>query len=391
MTDITKTICPLIYNGIATDPSGGVRPCCVFDQRYNFRGDVKDYKASKLWHDIESNFLEGKYHPGCHHCERQDQAGSSSKRTREIENYKNKYKKEKIELEHLKSIGYDLVDLRLSNKCNLSCIMCNPKSSSLILEETKNNQDTTMAHYKNIYDLTGYKDLTNPYTEENLEALTDCIQEGSRIYFTGGEPSIVKGVLKLLQTLIDTNMHEKVHIEFNSNFQTENPKFIELLKHFPRGHMMPSLDGVGLRAEYIRYPSNWDRIHKNILHFLESCPGWKFHIAPTISILSIFYLDELIEYADKNNMNLSFTNILWGPNYLNISILPQEYKDIAMNKLKKYSTPGIKNIENYMYNKQPDMERLSACRTNLNKIDTIRGNSYQKSLPILKEMFDKCL
>ena len=83
MSDI---ICPLVYNGIATDPSGGVRPCCVFDQKYNYRGNVAEYKDSDLWKEMEQDFLNGKYHVGCHHCERQDSAGSSSKRTREVRN-----------------------------------------------------------------------------------------------------------------------------------------------------------------------------------------------------------------------------------------------------------------------------------------------------------------
>ena len=391
MADTNNTLCPLVYNGIATDPSGGVRPCCVFDQRYNFRGDVKDYRSSKRWKEIENDFLQGKYHPGCHHCERQDKAGSSSKRTREIQNYKEKYKKDSLDLDHLKSIGYDLIDLRLSNKCNLSCISCNPKSSSLIFEETKNNYDNTAMHYKTIFDLAKHRDLTNPYNEENIEQLASCIQKGSRLYFTGGEPSIVKGVLNFLQMLIDNKLNEDVHIEFNSNFQTENPKFIQLLSHFPKGHMMPSLDGVGIRAEYIRYPSNWDTIHKNILKFKEMCPTWKFHIAPTISVLSVFYLEELIHYAEKNNHYVSFTNILWGPDYLNISILPNHYKERILRTLEKYDTDGIENIKNYIYSKDTDMGRLKACRSNLNRLDKIRGNSYHKSLPILKEMFDECL
>ena len=66
--------------------------------------------------------------------------------------------------------------------------------------------------------------MTTPYNEEDLDILLDSIQDDSRVYFTGGEPSIVKGVLKFLQVLIDRNLNEKVAIEFNSNFQTKNPK-----------------------------------------------------------------------------------------------------------------------------------------------------------------------
>ena len=410
LTDMSDKICPLVYTGIATDPSGGVRPCCVFDQRYNYRGKIATYKDSKIWKEVEKDFLDGKYHPGCHHCERQDGVNSSSKRTREIQNYKAKYKRDTLDVEHMKSIGYDLIDLRLSNKCNLKCVSCNPKSSSLIFDETKNNYENTANHYKDIYNIAKNRDLTNPYNDENIEDLMNCISKDSRLYFTGGEPSVVKGVLKILQRLIDEGLNKDVDIEFNSNFQTTNPKFIDLLSHFPRGLMMPSLDGIGTRAEYIRFPSDWKRISDNMKYFNEKCPTWRFDIAPTISVLSIFYLDELLDFCYHNNYFINFTNMLFGPDYLNIAILPDKYKQIAMQKLEhaqdKYkqlaiqkrgatdpegNIRGLDNLRNYLYSADTDLERLKACKLNLERLDKVRGNSYTKSLPILKEIFDECL
>ena len=400
---MSETICPLVYTGIATDPSGGIRPCCVFDQKYNYRGDIANYKDSKIWKEVEKDFLDGKYHPACHHCERQDGANSESKRTREINNYKWKYKRDTLDIEHMKSIGYDLIDLRLSNKCNLMCISCNPKSSSMIFDETKKNYEITANHHKNIYDLNKHRDLKTPYSDKDIEDLMNCVNKNSRLYFTGGEPSVVKGVLRILQRLIDEGLNEDVEIEFNSNFQTKNPIFIDLLSHFPRGLMMPSLDGVGARAEYIRFPSDWKRIEDNMKYFNEKCPNWRFHIAPTISVLSIFYLDELLEFCHRNNYHISFTNMLWGPSYLNIAILPDKYKELALQKLEHATTSrdnwsndkggirGLSSLKNYLYSADPDLERLSACRSNLKKIDAIRGISYKDNLPILKEIFDECL
>lgn len=410
LVDTYDTMCPLVYNGIATDPSGGVRPCCIFNQKYNFRGDVKDYRSSKIYKEIESAFLAGGYHPGCHHCERLDKNGASSKRTREISNYLGKYKKQEVDWDHLKTVGYDLIDLRLSNKCNLSCITCNPKSSSMIYDETKKNKDSTMFHYSNIYDLAGKIkniDLTNPYDDANIDQLLDCINETSRLYFTGGEPSIVKGVFRILRHCIDTGLNKHVRVEFNSNFQTENPKFIDLLSYFPKGLMMPSIDVVGPRAHYVRYPSNWIRIDKNMKKFKEACPDWRFHLAPTVSILTLFYLDEVADYCETNGFELNLSNQLWGPTYFQTSIIPDKWKTIALEKLqtkknyKCFSKFGpislgdfdkmYETIRGFIYSEDSDLERLQACRTNLNRIDAIRGVSYKDNLPILKEIFKECL
>ena len=395
-TDMSN-LCPLVYNGIATDPSGGYRPCCRFDTLYSFNGPLKDYRKSDIWKEIESDFLDGKFHKGCWNCVMDEKANGNSKRVREIIAYESKYKKN-VDIEHLKTIDYDLIDLRLSNKCNLGCVVCNPTASSLIYEEVKKTNNH-MTHYHTHYERIKNKNLTTPYNEEDLDLLLDSIQPDSRVYFTGGEPSIVKGVLKFLQALIDRNFNESVTIEFNSNFQTENPKFIELLSYFPKGIMMPSIDAVGKRAEYIRYPSNWKQITSNIELFKKSCVTWDMHFAPTISILNIFYLDELVDYCNKNNYELRFTNILHGPDCFNIINLPNNYKELAVVKLKaienkncfeRYGGDPISEVENYIYSKEFDLDRLRALRTNLVKSDNVRKIEYKNYLPILEEIF-QCL
>ena len=386
----SKTFCPLLYNGIATDPSGGYRPCCRFHQSESFRGSLDDYKSSDMYKKIEQEFLTGVWPKGCLDCKENEERNGESKRLREISNYKNKYNQD-IDLGHLQSIKYDLVDLRLSNKCNLGCLSCNPKSSSVIFDEVKEhpNLEQHLSHYRVMFDGVKDKDLTNPYSDEEIDKLFDCVGKTSRIYFTGGEPSIVKGALKFLQRLIDEGYNETVNLEFNSNFQTYNPKFIDLLSHFPNGLMLPSIDAIGERAEYIRYPSDWSQIEKNIKLFTEKCPTWRMRFAPTISLLNIFYLDELADYCDKNNYDYSLMNILFGPQYFNITIMPDKWKDIALDKLKHL--PEVEGIRKYIYSRDPDLERLQACRTNLNRADRIRNNNFRRSLPILKEMFNECL
>ena len=169
LVDMSK-MCPLIYNGIATDPSGGYRPCCRFDQLHSFIGPIGEYRSSKLWKSLEEDFLNDKFPLGCWDCEKNEKANGNSKRLREVANYKAKYKKDSLDNQHLKNIGYDLIDLRLSNKCNLGCITCNPKSSSLIKTEVEQSTDN-MDHYKHVYNWAKDKNLTTPYNDNDLELL----------------------------------------------------------------------------------------------------------------------------------------------------------------------------------------------------------------------------
>lgn len=385
---MSKTaMCPLVYTGIATSPMGTVRPCCVFEHAHAFNGSVSEYRTSELWNDIEKSFLNGEFHPGCSHCELQEKAGADNKMRREIKNFKSKYNKEPT-VKNLKEVGYDYIDLRLSNTCNLGCLSCNPNSSSFIRREIEANTDYH-AHGLHVYEnsLKYLDKLNNPYSDKEIDSLFKSINESSRIYFTGGEPSIIKSVLEILERLIASGLNKTVSIEFNSNFQTSNPKFIELLGHFPNGVMMPSLDAVGDKAYYIRYPSNWNQILKNMKLFKETCPTWKFNFTPTVSILNLFYLDELQELADDIGASIILQNTLSRPNYFSIRNLTDEYKQRAIEQLEKTSL-SFGTVKNFMMGGDTNIDQLLHCRNSLEKIDKIRNISYKTYLPILEEIFN---
>ena len=126
---MSDTFCPLLYAGIATDPSGGYRPCCRFDWPLKVsHGPLEEYSNSDMFKKMEQQFLNGEWPKGCSDCVKDEASPlANSKRIREIANYKRKYKQD-IDIEHLKTNKYDLIDLRLSNKCNLGCLTCNPRS-----------------------------------------------------------------------------------------------------------------------------------------------------------------------------------------------------------------------------------------------------------------------
>jgi len=383
----SKTFCPLLYTGIATLMGGGYRPCSKFRESESFRGSFDDYKSSNMYKKIEQEFLTGTWPKGCLDCEKTEERNGESQRLREIRNYKNKFNQD-IDLNHLQSIKFDLVDLRLSNTCDLGCLSCNPKTSTVIFDEVKEANEH-LDHYRIIFNEVKDKNLTNPYSDEEIDKLFECVSETSRINFTGGEPSIVKGVLRFLQRLIDEGYNETVSLEFNSNFKTHNPKFIDLLSHFPNGLMLPSVDAIGERAEYIRYHSDWCQIEKNIKLFTEKCPTWKILFVPCVSLLNIFYLDELADFCNKHGYDYNFRQILFRPEYFNITIMPDKWKKVALDKLKHLSEE--KKIRKHIYSEDPDLGRLEACQTNLNRSDKVRNNNFKKSLPILNEMFRECL
>lgn len=407
--DISQSMCIMPWTGLATDASGGIRPCCWMEAITpdKFVGDPKDYKDSKYLKDLKETFLKGEYPSTCHRCKADDARGMESKRIRENKTWEQKGGN----WSKINDINFDIVDLRLSNTCNLGCVMCGPKSSSFIRKEVEDNFDNSPWHNKRQFN--GIKDLNllQPYSDDQIEEIIDEIGPNARIYCTGGEPSLVKKTTRLLEVLVEKGYNKTVLLQFNSNFQTLNQKWFDLLKNF-KGDMLPSLDGVGQTAEYVRYPCDWKKVDSNIKTFIEQCgETWTVKCMPTVSIVSIFGLKDLYKWwydeirqevplvnerlnTNKNiAMRVQVNNRLIAPDYYDVRNLPSSAKEAATKDIDyiiatygKYfqiskETLFLNDIKKQLSLK-PNCE-FSKTIESLDQFDKIRNNSWRESLPEL--------
>ena len=412
--DISPSMCIMPWIGMATDPSGGIRPCCWMEAitEDKFKGDPKDYINSDYLKEKKEQFLKGEYPESCHRCKNDDAKGMQSKRDRENQ----AWTAQGGNWNTLDQQEFTMIDLRLSNVCNLGCVMCGPKNSSFIFQETKKHQEKSPGHnWRQFY---GVKeiDLLNPYTDDQIDEIIDIIGPNARIYCTGGEPSLVKKTTRLLEVLLEKGYNETVTLQFNSNFQVLNQKWFDLLENF-KGDMLPSIDGIGKTAEYIRYPSNWKQVDDNIRSFIKQCgKTWTVKTMPTVSSASIFGLKDMYDwwYNDirqeiplvketlLNNpykaMRVQVNNRLISPKYYDIRNLPQPAKEVAKNDIdniiseysKYFQVPSeTKYLEDIK--KQIDLEpnsEFSLFIEELEKYDTIRNTNWKDSLGRL-EAFTK--
>lgn len=407
--DISPSMCIMPWIGLATDPSGGIRPCCWMntkvDQKY--WGDPKDYKNSEYLKNMKNLFLNGKYHESCSRCEWHDKRNMSSKRKRENINWVRKGGS--WDLDKILNAPFSVIDLRLSNVCNLGCMMCNPKNSSFIKGELDKHKENAPIHFSRVYKNVAEANTNalNPYSANQIDQIIDIIGPTSRVYCTGGEPSMVKKTTKLLNVLIDKGYNKTLHLEFNSNFSKFNQSWFNLLKQF-KGDMMPSLDGIGTVAEYIRYPCNWEVVETNIKEFIHQCGNtWTVKCMPTVSILNIFYLKDMFKwwYEDMLNdhniikervvekkvpMKVQCNNILSSPAYFSLKNLPNAAKQEVVNDIDYI----IKNYKQFFYspieeNWMNDIKTLTLSEPEidqkhtiieLDKFDKMRNTNWKTSL-----------
>lgn len=391
--------CSVIYNSVATKPTGGLYPCCrmLGNDDKLYWDDPKDYFNSEYLQDIKDTMNSGEWHSECARCKREEEFGIISKRIRSNKEWESSGNL-LSDLESCSTVSR--IDLRLKNTCNLMCLTCGPESSSKIFDEISNTIGTKKIpdHYQKNYDLIKLKNLNEPYSEDHIKQLSDIITPNTQIYMTGGEPSLIKPAFRLLERLKEKGYNKTVDLQFNSNFQSFNSKWINLIKDF-NGLMMPSIDGTGMVAEYARYPCKWNDVNENLKKFLKECPHWRTKIYVTSSILNIFDLKKMFEWRDtelnpllKSGQVLKIVtdNKLHTPKCFSIKFLPTELKiqiDIMIDNIFSDHILSSEEYQDLMMLKKflltDDDNLLPDAIIELEKFDAIRGTNWKKVLPHL--------
>jgi len=207
-------------------------------------------------------------------------------------------------------------DLRFDNKCNLACISCNAKSSSLIAKEL----NVTVPKYKLNFDV------------------NDCLT-AKKIYLAGGEPLIIAEFVDLIFKIADLDQQPELVI--NTNLTTITPKLKSALSRIKNLTLTVSVDSFGLANEYHRWPMKWSKFMNNLLYARNNldCTIQFNSVVDAVTVINIAKLVEIEHLADQWNLS-----ILTSPGALVVNNLPEKEKEniirqfVNIKKSKFYST-----------------------------------------------------
>ena len=371
------------YISIATDSAGGYKPCVTFMNQSRYKdGNLQEYLDSDWLKNLKKQHMTTNLPDACRMCRIRDENKVVSTRQRCLDHYLNKYGS----LDNIKKqTKFEFVFFITSNHCNQACIMCTPLLSNKIYEETT---ESHMEHYvsgKRSFDNNvSTLNLSKPYTDNELYQILDNISPNAFIHISGGEPMVSKPAQKILTYLIDKKLNHSIELEIVSNFQSENRKFIDLLSQFTGTcRVVASVDAIGSRAEYIRYRSNWNNIEYNILKFKEKNPNFKFIIKPTLSVLNILYLDEIIDWCARHSLDVRANSRLINPDWLSIKILPNSTKHNILKKYKDVNNEilNLTEMETHLFKENTSSMLIKKFFTEIRKNDSMRNTSFEKTLP----------
>jgi MoaA/NifB/PqqE/SkfB family radical SAM enzyme len=377
---MSNTFCPLPWIHIATRPNGDVRVCCTANASGAGEDDVKDaglvkqngqvmnlqtHSIAEVWNSnymktVRLQMLEGKVPPSCTKCFEEESKGIVSKRQWESAVWNERLDMTSIIDATSEDGGLPVdipyFDLRLGNLCQLKCIMCSPHDSSSWIKEWK----LQYPKYKTIelkqdqqwdsdFDYTWYK------KGSFLSDMRSQAYNIRELYFAGGEPLLIPEHYKILEFMVETGAAKSCILRYNSNGLELPEKLFELWNHFKQIKFNFSVDAVGARNDYIRYPSKWENVVANLKRLDDTPDNVIVNIACAVQLLNVITIPELVHWKESMNFKkinlppygagLIGTHLVYLPSYLNVRVLPKQLKNRVVQQVDYFCFRQSRNQE----------------------------------------------
>lgn len=331
-----------------------------------------DFWTGEIRKTALEDMEKGKHVKGCDSCYYNESKNDISHR-----NLYNSYND--LPLKNLPT----MLDLDFSNFCNLKCVMCDASRSSQWAKDegAPNNGISTVS-------------------QNFIDNLIEISGEVTEIEIQGGEPSIMKEYEYYFENLSKRNLTKNINLRIVTNVTNINKKFYALLETFKSVKLNVSIDAFGLANTYIRWPSNFDQIEKNLIKMSDLNKVVSVEIFNSLNLLSLFNYGQFLNwckkiekiYEDKNQyFSVQVMKVTYPKKY-NPFIAPHSLKEKFQDDVRSFFTNNrFKHNINFktensliarrMLATQPDEDALQDLRNTVEHLDTKRNVKITNYIP----------
>lgn len=341
VTHVRNNFCIAPFTQLTFGPTGAYSPCPEIGGRAwrDTTGSPIAMWSSDEYNALRESFGNNEKNPICNRCWDQEAYKNASLRKRlltqggiiknggVIDFINNGYK-----------LGPVQMNLITGNTCNLRCRICRASSSSTFNVEGSIYEKKLKK--KTIYTSPSPKPVS--YSEEQIEEIFRLSNNLQRLEFYGGEPLLDKSTIGLLERLVDSGRSRDIVLFYNTNGTVApNTKHFELWNQFKAVEFNFSIDDIGPRFTYNRYPGQWEKVLENIniIRNYNWAVPTKFLSICTVGSLNVYYLPETLTELERLGLP-SFLNNVFAPDYYCIENLPLPIKEKIVEKLQTYKDPS---------------------------------------------------
>lgn len=361
-----------------------VKPCCFMSRRQQFENINELRDISSIWNQDYLKSIRkaigygGSYNPceGCTFAENYNTDATEMNFSnmpdylteKQITNWQKAMKnfnEKKIVLDSL-PVCYTIV---FGVSCNIRCKMC------------FQNEIRTL-HKEEI-------------PVEMLLDMKECWTTAMEIQIIGGEPLYIKESIKFLQAIADDPDYDSVLVTVVTNGLLLD-EFFEMFKKFKHLKIRVSLDGVKDVYNEIRRGSNWNRVEKNILMYIDYAKknnlDWIIATQNTFMKSTLIGLKEFTDWCVKYDVMATFGQMFHGTGDSDEDIFANPYllKDIqswednmdyAIEQFGKKGWPSSGLLRNWKV----------ALKKHVDFLSKFNNDFIEKGLHVYSEDFVNCI
>lgn len=345
-----KSFCSVPWNHIKIGPDGAVNTC---SHGVTSWGNIHEKTLEQILNDdaiksIRTNLFNDREDSNCVKCLNfSNNNGTDYKFLRD--HYNPIFQTAPVDYSNNEEFMLSGIDLHWGSTCNLKCVTCWPLQSSSIAQELGVPIASVSAEAAN---------KLIDYIVDNQYSLRE-------VYLSGGEPTLIKHNLRLLEKL-DKNINCMFRVNTNMMFDLDNP-IIKQLKKFSNVMFTISVDSyIPERFNYIRRGASWDKFISNLDALLDSHFTWR--VNSVFFVGTALHLPELQDFFyNKYGINdFTINQVLMGHTDIRCRNLSAELKDAVRNKLLQHREKYRSNLNLY--------GQLTNC---LNELDRATDEDYR--------------
>lgn len=351
-------------------------PCCKYQPQAATPNinthSIVEYFASSELAAVKQQFLEGVWPTGCERCRIEEENNIASKRELDYQRWQEHYDSYDLESNQLLTAS-----VAFGNTCNLKCTVCGPEASSRWQQEYR--------------DVMGIDIVPNHFYKMGVvEELLSYAPNIIHLDIPGGEPFLsgVPQQHRLLQSYVDSGQAAHISLHYTTNGTVwPDDSWWNLWQHFREIDMQISLDGVGARFEYLRFPASWLGVTANVdryQHKSLEVSNLRLSISHTVSAYNVFYLDEFVAWCEGQNLPEPWCGRVHIPSHARPTVWPDDVRHMIADHLTSSSRALVRNWAGLMLSAD-DSQHFEEFKRRTDLHDRYRKLSFTNTFPELSQ------
>lgn len=326
---------------------GKTSPCAygVTEWLMDDRTPLERWRSDE-YNQMRQQFARNQVPDPCVKCLNEEAANKSSLRQRMHQWFAGSYETD-IQTGKWQQ-GPRLISTKVSNVCNLACRTCGGYDSNSYHQEGLHY--TEKYGTVNMFGKPGNRFVARLKARHtDYSGFQDIDANITKLEFYGGEPLLNLTHLEFLEHLVSTGRSQDITIFYSTNCtQAINPRHRRVWDKFRRIEFSLSIDHIGDKFHYLRYPGNWAEVQNNVQELLDLKNQISAEVAhvvsPCCTLLNAYYIDEVIEWA-KHTVGPHYINMVANPTYLAIHVAPDTVKSLMLEHIRSPEVRGFLKVQ----------------------------------------------